>query len=87
MFFEVSLSLFLAPELLTRKHKVFEINWLFDSYSAPDSAIELNVKKYIENIKDTEKKILALKLIFESRIFVGKEFENYAQREQKIKVC
>ena len=77
----------LAPEFLTKKHKVFEVNWLFDTYLAPDSALQLDPKKYIEDIKDTEKKILALKVILENAIFAGKDYENFVQREQKIKVC
>lgn len=78
---------FLAPEFLTKRHKVFEVNWLFDRYSVPDDNFELDPKKYIKDIKETEKKILAVKLILESSIFAGKEYQNFIHREQKIKVC
>ena len=77
---------FLAPEFLTKRHKVFEVNWLFDRYSVSDETLELDPKKYIKDIKETEKKILAIKLMLESSVFAGKEYENFVQREQKIKV-
>ena len=62
------------------------MNWLFDRYSATDSALELDPKKYIEDIKEVERQILALKLILESAVFAGKEFENFPLLEQKVKV-
>ena len=49
--------------------------------------MQLDPRKYIADIKDTEKKVLALKVILENAVFAGKDYENFVQREQKIKVC
>ncbi|XP_065057528.1 dystrophin-like isoform X3 [Rhopilema esculentum] len=75
----------LSPELLTKKHKVYEIQWLFENYSLHDKDSGINHKKYIENIENTNSKVIAIKKELENHVFVGKEFENFTERERKMK--
>ena len=81
------INLTIAPEFLTRKHKVYEVNWLFDTVSSIGHEPELDAQQYIATIQSTLEKVVALKAGLENAIFEGKEFENFNEQEQKLKVC
>ena len=72
---------------MTKKHKVYEIQWLFENYSLHDKDSEISPQKYIENIENTNSKVIAIKKELENQVFVGNEFENFTERERKMKVC
>ena len=63
------------------------MNWLFDTISSIGNEPELDAQQYIETIQSTLEKVVALKAGLESAIFEGKEFENFNEQEQKLKVC
>ena len=72
--------------MLTRKHKVFQINWVFDSFSAPNVDQELDCKQYLALIDSTRDKISDLQGKLADPVFDGKDYENFDDQEHLLKV-
>ena len=76
----------IASDVLTKQHKILEIQWLFENINIRMNEPKLKVEFFISDIKGVVGTIDGIHLLFKHPCFLGKPYDNLQQQEKVLEV-